>query len=82
MAWKTLSSDVVLVIETFGFRICFEFLISNFRISRKSKTQKPAWFRLIRVWASETNKSEKIDRLPKRKELRAIIKVDLSGILS
>jgi hypothetical protein len=25
MACKTLSSDVVLVTETFGFRICFEF---------------------------------------------------------
>ena len=29
MACKTLSSDVVLVIETFGFRICFEFWISD-----------------------------------------------------
>ncbi len=49
MTWKTLNSDVVLVIETFGFRICFEFLISNFRTSRKLKTQKPAWFWLVRV---------------------------------
>ncbi len=29
MTWKALNSDVFLVIETFGFRICFEFRISE-----------------------------------------------------
>jgi hypothetical protein len=37
MACKTLSSGVVLVIETFGFRICFEFLISNFEFPDKQE---------------------------------------------
>jgi hypothetical protein len=37
MTWKTLNSDVVLVIETFGFTICFEFLISNFEFPDKQK---------------------------------------------
>jgi len=49
MTWKTLNSDVVLVIETFGFRILarlrrvnFEFLISNFEFpdKRKNKNSK------------------------------------------
>ncbi len=35
MTCKTLSSDVVLVIETFGFRVCSEFLISNFEFLDK-----------------------------------------------
>jgi len=37
MTWKTLNSDVVLVIETFEFRICFEFLISNFGFPNRQK---------------------------------------------
>jgi hypothetical protein len=44
MTWKTLNSDVVLVIETFGFRILarlgrvnFEFLISNFEFPDKQE---------------------------------------------
>jgi len=39
MTWKNLSSDVVLVIETFGFRICFEFLISYFEFPDKQKIE-------------------------------------------
>jgi hypothetical protein len=46
MTWKNLSSDVVLVIETFGFRILarlrrvnFEFLISNFEFPDKQKIE-------------------------------------------
>jgi hypothetical protein len=56
MTWKTLNSDVVLVIETFGFRILsrrkrvsFEFRISSFRTSKKLNTQKPACFWFVRV---------------------------------
>jgi len=41
MTWKTLNFDVVLVIETFGFRICFEFLISNFEFPDKQKIINP-----------------------------------------
>ena len=37
MTWNTLSSDVVLVIETFGFRICFEFRVSGFEFRDKHK---------------------------------------------
>jgi hypothetical protein len=44
MTWKTLNFDVVLVIETFGFRVLarlrrvnFEFLISNFEFPDKQK---------------------------------------------
>jgi hypothetical protein len=37
MTGKTSNPDVVLVIETFGFRICFEFLISNFEFPDKQK---------------------------------------------
>jgi len=37
MIWKTFNSDVVSVIETFEFRICFEFLISNFEFPDKQK---------------------------------------------
>ena len=53
MAWKTMNSDVVLVIETFGFRICFEFLISNFEFPDKQniKTQKPVWLGLAGLGA-------------------------------
>jgi len=32
-----LNPDVVLVIETFGFRTCFEFLISSFEFPDKQK---------------------------------------------
>jgi hypothetical protein len=39
ITWKTLNSDVVLVIETFGFRIYFEFLISNFEFPDKQKSK-------------------------------------------
>jgi hypothetical protein len=39
MACKMLSSDVVLAIETFGFRICFEFLISNFELPGKQENK-------------------------------------------
>ncbi|MGB2927763.1 MAG: hypothetical protein WBB70_02500, partial [Desulfobacterales bacterium] len=52
MTWKTLNFDVVLVIETFGFRICFEFRISNFEFPDKLKInwlKNPVWFRLVRV---------------------------------
>jgi hypothetical protein len=34
MTWKTLNSDAVLVIKTLEFRICFGFLISDFRLVR------------------------------------------------
>ena len=40
MTWKTLQSDVVLVIETLGFKICFEFLISNFEFPDKQRIKK------------------------------------------
>ena len=61
MTWKTLNSDVVLVIETFGFRICFEFLISNFEFPDKQKIKNskaclvmacPGWGLVIRTFAS------------------------------
>jgi len=34
MTWKTLNSDVVLVIKTLEFKISFGFLISDFRLVR------------------------------------------------
>jgi hypothetical protein len=37
MTWKTLSTNAVLVIETFGFRIRFEFLISDFEFPDKQE---------------------------------------------
>ena len=40
MTWKTLQSDVVLVIETLGFKIRFEFLISNFEFPDKQRIKK------------------------------------------
>ena len=40
MTWKTLNSDVVLVIETLGFKIRFEFLISNFEFPDKQRIKK------------------------------------------
>ncbi len=48
MTWKTLNSDVVLIVETFGFRICFEFLISNFEFPDK---QKIKYFKVYLVMA-------------------------------
>jgi hypothetical protein len=33
----TLNPSVVLGIETFGFRVCFEFLISNFEFPDRQK---------------------------------------------
>ena len=52
MTWKTLNFDVVLVIEAFGFRICFEFRNSDFEFPDKLKInwlKNPVWFRLARV---------------------------------
>jgi hypothetical protein len=46
-----MNPGVVLVIETFGFRICLAFLISNFEFPDKQKTinSKADWFRFVRV---------------------------------